>query len=209
MRVVQFSPPRTGSTLVWQVLNRLPNVEARKEHEWKEEFAEYPVIATMRDPRDMCASMWRFERNLGLEQIIAGRTMNREEILLSFGYAQTVARQYGHHWTDPHILWLRYELFWNEPAYLFTAIGDHLNVHLTPVERARISALTSIAANKARSSEFAGHEDYDLRTHIHGCHIMTGEPGSWRLCVPERMHDLYSDGVLAAFTDWDTEWEDA
>ena len=75
MKVVQFSPPRTGSTMVWQALKAL-GYDAPKEHEWRPEFADAVVIATMRDPRDMCCSIWRIERGFGVHDIELGIRMN-------------------------------------------------------------------------------------------------------------------------------------
>jgi hypothetical protein len=198
--VIQFSPPRTGSTMVWQALRAL-GYSPSKQHEWKPEYADATVIATMRDPRDICCSMWRIERGLGVHDIELGIRMNAIEIEGCASYADVVARQYLPQWLDPAIHWLTYERFWNSLDGLLRGL-EHAGIEVPADLERKVELACKLNVNRRRAAELESYLQYDPDTHIHGNHIAFPEPGAWRRCVPQKWQALYSGAVLEQFREW-------
>ena len=76
--IVQYSIPRTGSTLVTQILKQVfPNKKIFKTHTVIE--GQLPVVSTYRDFRDVLVSGWRVHNDIPLQDLDAGRKMSKIE----------------------------------------------------------------------------------------------------------------------------------
>src|SRR5690606_28806979 len=63
--IIQLSIPRTGSTLIYQVLtDLLPDFVISKSHEWRDLYKDKIIIGTYRDPRAIAVSYWRTNKNI-------------------------------------------------------------------------------------------------------------------------------------------------
>jgi len=82
---------------------------------------------------------------------------------------------------------LRYESFWQDFDWLFDRIGAFFDIRITADKRHYLSEKFSLDANRKRAASLPNLWHTDAYK-VHGVHIHTGEPGSWRTVLPEWAH---------------------
>ena len=171
-RLIQFSPPRTGSTLIYNMIKLIaPDRTVVKSHSVQDRQPDEPIICTFRHPVDsIVSSIQRY-----------GLTPNRKLVV------DHISQLRDNGWddvpkllTDPNALLLRYEDFYQRHEFAASRISAFLKVSfdLTPAALAELS----IEAVLARTQHMKSFADYDLETHWHGLHVSDrrGAPGSGR-----------------------------
>lgn len=201
MKVAQYALPRSGSTLVLQVLKKIlgdDNIDYS--HKFRE--TKLPLIITLRDFRDTVASYWRIWHGK-LENGNIVNTPTYEEVKSATGSA--VARinqlnQYQDHYKGKNVLWLRYEDFFDNYNYLFNEIEEFLDIKVSEEKRVQIINETNLETKRKYQTEipidpskkriFDNYEDHH---DVHANHIhptIKPTPGYWKQIFPEEFHAL-------------------
>jgi hypothetical protein len=174
-RVVQFGPPRTGSTLVWNAMRLLlPGETIPKRHDLNPLLRHrwYPcrMVCTVRNPLDAIASSIR---RYGLEP-------SHDVIASQIGEFQRngmneIPALIGHR----GVLFLRYEEVYQDFDRLFDRLQDFLQTGADVALRDRFKAEFDVRRIKQASDRLGGFGNFSTEDHIHGGHVSDrlGEPG--------------------------------
>lgn len=161
--VIQMSPIRTGSTLVFNLLREvLPQKKVLKKHQFSSGFGHCPIVATVRHPLDAIASVCRVG---GIE--ISDQGLSKATRDFFENGADDLIRIKDR----PNVLLLRYELFINDFDYIFTKLEQFFKLNISSVERSRLAKKYSIENAKKIAARFDRFSEWDLETQIHGNHL--------------------------------------
>ncbi len=173
-KVIQFSPQRSGSTLVFNILQDLfPTRVVIKRHNYNLNDKNFPTVITYRHPYDSIASLFLKDQIIPTDEII-------EDIIKQF-------REGG--WNDflnqfesSKILFLRYEDFCNDMNFILNSIEDYFNISISENKRAELKAKYEISNVKKKIEKFKNFSEYDEVSHFHGNHIskFSGNPNSYK-----------------------------
>lgn len=105
------------------------------------------------------------------------------------------------------ILLLRYPLFYDNYDYLLDQLQSFLAIIITNQQRDQIKKQFSMQANKKRISQFKLNDwnDVDEKTQLHGNHIGTGEPESWKTFFPLELHNFITKLMWSELIEY--QWE--
>lgn len=161
--IIQFSPIRSGSTLVYNILKRcLPQMSITKDHN----FLYNPVnfyITTIRHPFDcIISNCLRKSRNISCSAL----SVSAEEYLL-WGGSDTLSLNLN----KKNVLILYYKKFSVDLDYVFDALEQSLGVSILQPFREQLKDELSIERVQNLTKKYKGFEDYDPSTHWHGNHI--------------------------------------
>lgn len=172
--IIQFSAPRSGSTLVFNILKDLfPESVIRKQHNLNNKDLNFPIIATCRHPLDSIASsIQRYQltpTNEVIEQQISEFEENGLSDLSSIAYLDNV-------------LLLRYEEFVDDFETIFLGVEKFFNVTISLEKRNEIIAKYQITNVEKAIENMSSFEEYDKINHWHGKHISIykGQPFYYR-----------------------------
>jgi len=177
-RIVTCGIPRSGSTVVWQILRDLvPDQAVPKLHGTYTAQNGELVVLTVRSPHDIAASLYRVRLSRGGVGVDGPAGL---EIVLNDTRAHF--RSLGEMVGQPHVL-LRYEEFYCDFDVIFDAIAGALGIEIGPEVRADIGGRYTLERNRERAAKFADFNEFDADG-IHGDHIGPVLPGSWMDTVP-------------------------
>lgn len=169
-KIIQFGPPRTGSTLVWNSLRavfpgeRIPKLHSLDFYR-KSCLNPSKIVCTVRNPLDALVSSIR---RYGLEptpevvarQIAEFRANGMDDVL-------AIAERSG-------TLLLRYEEFVRDFDVLFDELGRFFGVKIAEETRRAFSAEFDVREVKRKSDELGAFANFDHGDHIHGRHVSDG-----------------------------------
>lgn len=184
--IYQFSPPRCGSTLMWQILNKCYEGEVIKTHDWVYDNKSI-VFCSIRDFRDSFLSYMRVS-SVNLSKLNKDKIDTFANVYLKFiqGFDEALSV------LDNYTL-LKYEDFTNNYNIIFDAIEKKLNKSITQENRKVISEKFSFDSNMKIAKKFKFfHKDWDKKTKIHGKHLHKGEVGGWLNTIPKNLQGYYS-----------------
>ena len=191
VQVVQYSPGRSGSTMLYQVLTHL-GTEVQKTHEWSEIFAK--VVITYRHPCDVFCSFFRISRDLDGDddlQTALRQGWNPTVWWTLFQGLRYVRKGYSQlqKYLDSNmeICLLRYERFKDDYEYLFDRLASFLPLSIDRAMRDRIEDATSFSKNKVLTAAYTSFKEFDQNTLLHGKHLGSGAAGQWRYVCPAWM----------------------
>ena len=176
MKLLLCGIPRSGSTLVWQIMKTLfPEQEIPQTHPDAEDrkWAEEGVVSitTIRHPCDVAASRFRVRISRGGEGVgnEAGLEAELAVMKMMFEGLEDV-HKYDHRM-------LRYEDFYNDHHPIYEMVED-LGRTVPNKLRSEISVKYSAKANRQRAESLSSFNVFDDER-IHGDHIGPVHPGSW------------------------------
>lgn len=165
--IIQFGPPRSGSTLVYNLLKELfPGKTIEKTHVYNDKDAHLPAVVTYRHPLDSIASSLQRYKLAPTDENIEKQIAE----LANFGM-----------WRVPEImnsqqvLLLRYESFVGNYDVIFDGIERHFDIVVPPDRRRLLFERYSLSAIAERVSTMASFREVEPETHWHGDHISPNE----------------------------------
>ena len=160
--IIQFSPPRSGSTLVFNILRELfPEYVIKKVHNLPPNHRLWPVIVTYRHPLDCIASIILRD---GLEPT--------DEVI-----EQTIRKFDGKVWDilqikeGRRVLMLRYEDFVYEYDYIYEHFEKFFRMKISPLKKLELTNRYQINAVEKMTENYGAFAEYNHETHLHGKHI--------------------------------------
>ena len=199
-----FGISRSGGTFIYNIINEIfqGNVKPQS-HGFFE--TDRKVIATYRDFRDSTASWWRMEKGQ-FTNIEEKRYMTKDELVI---YAHRMKIQVNNelhkmreHYAPDKILFLKYEEFFNNFDFIFSSVENFLEIQLSQELKETIIEKYNLQAQKKEADRFEDFKGYDEVRHIHGHHIMNGEPQTWMKLVEPSHYFLLSYILKDGLKSW-------
>jgi len=199
--IVMCGIPRSGSTLVWQILKGVfPNMNIPKTHPIEWEADGSMIVASVREPHDVAASLLRvrLSREYGPRKVLDDDivTVVRRTIM-SFEQLEEML-------VGPHAPVLRYEEFYNNHSVIFKMIEETFGVIVPENIRHTISGKFSIEENRKRASVLESFNQVD-QYQVHGDHIGQVVPGYWKEYIPEKYLEWVDDSLKEIVVRWNYE----
>ena len=158
--IIQFSPIRSGSTLVYNILREFSNV--RKTHNMSVKNGQLYVI-TYRHPYNcIISSLLRNEKKINLLNIkseISEYLKNGGKDLLKNDLLKK------------NILLLQYEEFFDNYEVIYNKLEKFLNINIDENKKIELSKKYHITNVKKITNKYKTFKEYDKTTHLHGKHI--------------------------------------
>ena len=179
--VIQFSPPRTGSTLVWNALKLYVN-DPHKTHLVKDvhELSKSLIVSTIRNPFDMvCSSILRYERTFNEQSV-------QETIQMFESYNFNILLSLTE---KNNCLILKYESFYNNYDFLFNELNYFLKNNISTREILSFKNEFSVNRVLEKVSHLKKFGNYNRENLFHGKHIgpNNGAPNSYEKYLNEDM----------------------
>jgi len=204
--IIVFSATRTGSTLIWQCLNEIfekvhkvhPTASSDFQFLSKLLRKELPCVITERDPAESFLSKLRVDASLNGSTLRDFLLHVKEETDQYIGTAAGLEKllpylnSYLNELTNvQHIknnykgetLVLDYNNFFNNYDYIFEKFENFFEIQLPTEVKDRIVEKTNLTANEKIQSQFKDFNSYCEKSHIHGEHILSGEPDFYKSIV--------------------------
>ena len=161
--IIQFSPIRSGSTLVYNILKRcLPQTPITKGHNFLYNPKNF-YVTTIRHPFDcIISNCLRKNREISCSTL----SVSAEEYLL-WGGGDTLSPNLN----KKNVLILYYKEFAADLDYVFDALEQSLGVVIPKRLRVTLEQDLSIKSVQNLTKNYKSFEDYDPGTHWHGNHI--------------------------------------
>tara|TARA_B110000459_G_C16459700_1_gene424587 strand:+ start:30 stop:671 length:642 start_codon:yes stop_codon:yes gene_type:complete len=173
-KIIQFSPQRSGSTLVFNILKDLfPTRVVLKVHNYNLDDKNFPTVITYRHPYDSIASLFLKDQITPTDEVI-------EDYIKQF-------REGG--WNDffdqietSKILFLRYEDFCHDFDFVLNSFEDYFNISISENKRVRLKNKYKILNVKKNIEKFKDFSEYDEVSLFHGNHIskFSGNPSTYK-----------------------------
>jgi hypothetical protein len=175
-RIIQFSMPRTGSTLVHQVLvNMYPDHDVVKAHEWKKEYNNLKVVSTYRDLRAVLISNWRISANPKIADKIPRAAID--------GFLSIIKRnssKYIKYLNNNNVIMLKYEDFSTNFEFIFESLEGFFGTKFSEEVKQNAVKNCSFDAHKKIADKMGHWNNWDRKTMIHGNHLYSNKPDAWK-----------------------------
>ena len=179
LEFVCYGIPRSGSTLVYQLISGIYPAGVAKTHRYCHHRVKTAV--SFRDFRDVVVSLWRRSNPAK-----ADGQMNEAEIEKFAGLCQDRVKDLNRYFDRGDICSLRYEDFATKPATVFKAVEKTFGIAVSPEKIAELVNQYSLERNREVSERLSSFKQIDPESQIHGNHIYRGEIGGWRHFVSDR-----------------------
>ena len=175
-KIIQFSPPRSGSTLVTNILKEIfPSKTILKTHVCNEEISQYPVVVTYRHPLDCIASSIQAYELSPTDSVIEDKILGFER----YGIWEILKIK-----NSSNVLMLQYEIFFNNFEVIYSGIEDFFNINIPLDKKNEITQKYDV--NKIKTfidkAGLSSFQEYDNSSLWHGNHISKyqGKPGYYK-----------------------------
>ena len=206
MTIFQISPIRTGTTLIWNMLQKIfLQTKVYKANQLDDyvrksldEDSNIKVVSTVRDPRDTLCSYMIIWYELWNENNIINKKRLDESIDFLRGYSGGFDDFIELCNTNDNLV-LRYELFWDDYDYIFNEFEKFFNINIDNKMRIKLENECNVKAHKKIADKFDTffpiENNVDLETLIHGKHISgtNGRPNQWKNIIPEEHQEFVTD----------------
>jgi hypothetical protein len=179
LEFVCYGIPRSGSTLVYQLISGIYPEGVAKTHRYCPHRVKTAV--SYRDFRDVVVSLWRRSNPDKVD-----RQMKPAEIEKFAGLCQDRVKDLNRYFDRGGICPLRYEDFATQPALVFEAVEKTFGIAVSPEKIADLINQYSLERNREVSQRLRDFKQIDAESQIHGNHIYRGEVGGWRQFVRDR-----------------------
>lgn len=196
--IVTCGIPRSGSTLVWQILQSVyPDFKILKTHPdtWKPDGSV--VVSSIRYPHDVSASLLRvrlsrFKKPIEINDDDVVTVLRRTK--LNFDNLKDIL-------IGPSTPVLKYEDFYNDYNIIFEMIQKYFNINIPEKIQNQISKKFNIRENKKRADTLPSFNEVD-KYKIHGDHIGHVVPGYWKYYFPEKYIEQVKEECNIIAKDW-------
>lgn len=206
-KIVACGVPRTGSTLVWQILCRaLPHCRVVKAHpgSWAPEPCNF-IVGSIRNPYDNIASCFR-SRVIGddgdgihVEGTMKGLKAEMNMLANNYKVMGEMIEKY-----KGKIAILRYEEFFENYSLIYRTIEVYFDIKIPQIVQLEISNRFSVIENKKRANKLEDFNQVD-EDKIHGDHIGNIYPGYWADYIPEKYKEDFDHICTPIAKEWDYE----
>lgn len=176
LEVVCYGIPRSGSTLIYQLVSGIFPEGVAKTHRYCSHRVKTTV--SFRDFRDVVVSLWRRSNPDAVD-----RKMTEQEVQKFGGTCRSRIEELDRYFERGGICPLRYEEFVPNPAVIFSAIEKTFGITVPAEKAAKLIDDYSMEKNAEIARKLGSFKSIDPASQIHGNHIFRGEIGGWRQFV--------------------------
>jgi predicted O-linked N-acetylglucosamine transferase (SPINDLY family) len=188
-KIIQWSPPRSGSTLVWQILDKLFEDPTYTENKWlkpnivqkthtldysKLDNPNYFFITTIRNPIDCMVSFMTVNREEFTKENIE---TNMKLYLNYFDVLKLVKK-------SKYSVILRYEQFYDDFTVIYDTIEKVFGIKITTAQREEMNSTFSRTQNKKIANTMKNFDSWEKNSFIHGDHINSSKISYWKDKIP-------------------------
>lgn len=161
--IIQLSPVRTGSTLVYNLLRgAVPGKKTVKQHTFSQWFGHLPMVATVRHPYDSIASLCRV-KGLSIDDKVVRDAA--QEFWNNGASDILIIRE------RPNVLILHYEKFIADYDYIYSRFEEFFSIRIDEALRAELTQKYNLKSARKIADANLSFENSDSETKIHGQHI--------------------------------------
>ncbi|MEJ2701034.1 MAG: hypothetical protein P8Z79_01185 [Sedimentisphaerales bacterium] len=161
--IVQFGPPRSGSTVIYNILREVfPKKTIKKRHRYSPKDSIWPIVVSYRHPLDCIASRIQCCNQSPTDEVL-------EEQIISFdesGIWDVLKIR-----NQANVLMLRYEDFVYDYNLIYDQIERHFRISISQEKRNAITSRYQIKAVEKLIGDKTSFDEYDPVTQLHGKHI--------------------------------------
>lgn len=197
-KILIFGIPGSGNTVIGQILRYLFNsniiwythnyIDNLEDNRNIDPNINLGIIISLRDFRSVLASTMRKINLLpnidNINEIY--QTRFKPEYNNLFQYKTNYPKQ-------ENILYMDYKKSYRNFYYIFEQLENFLDIRISTEDKKSIINKFNIDANKKISDKLKIWDMIDKTTDIHGNHIWTGEPNSWKYFFPKELHDYVTN----------------
>lgn len=161
--IIQFSPIRTGSTFVYNIIKTIfKNKNIKKTHKLNYK-ANNLYIITIRHPyNSIISSILRYSDNIDIQTL----KKHINEYLTNGGTCIA-----NNNLNKRNIIVFYYEDFFNNIDNIFNKIENRLKIKINVQIKDKLKSITNIDNVIKLTSKYENFSKYDKNTHYHGNHI--------------------------------------
>lgn len=185
MHIIIYSPIRTGSTLIFNVVRSIDNnFTIDKTHGPIRSLEKLgrglqnsdKCIFTFRNPYDSIVSLFQCHKKEKTKE-------NLDKFITEFNWSLMCLK----HYKNNNFLWLKYENFKNNYQYIFDKIENYLDIKINKNKKLEIIEEFSISGVKEKIKNYKNFWDFDKKTELHGNHISNdnGKINKWKTFFTE------------------------
>lgn len=161
--LIQMSPVRTGSTLLYNILREcFPGKQVEKHHNYSRHFAGIPLVGSVRDPFDALVSIARVNQ-IDIDEASVVRLC---QIFRSHGADDIVRIK-----DLANVLIVKYDTLLGDPGSVFDQLEAAFQVRIPSEKRTSILQQYGLRAAAAISGAQGEFGRWDPATKIHGNHV--------------------------------------
>ena len=195
MKFIICGIPRSGSTLVWQIMQAIfADQKILQTHPVELVFDGSFAIATIRHPCDVAASRYRIRLSRGGIKCGGASGLEAELVVMKthFDALSRIRDSLG------KLLW--YEDFYQDYTVIYRMIQEEFHCNVSCLRREELDRLFSATANKERADKLNSFNEIDEQK-IHGDHIGPVVPGAWTK-LPDWQKDAIQEFCLPIADEW-------
>lgn len=170
---VCFGIPRSGSTLVYQLISGCYAEGVAKTHQYCDHRVK--TLVSFRDFRDAVVSLWRRSNPRNSQ-----RQMRESEIDEFATLCLQRVKALDRYFERDDICRLRYEDFVGDSGLIFSLAAKAFGIVFDPQKVCELVDKYSLAKNRQIADRLKNFHDVDETTLIHGNHIFSANVGDWR-----------------------------
>lgn len=161
--IIQLSPVRTGSTLVYNVLRDVFRTKTiKKAHKFDSQYARLHIVCTVRHPLDCIASLIKIKGAVPDHRTIS-------EAIAHFD--QTGLHDLIRVANNPKAIVFKYEDFFQDMSVVYDGLERRFGIVIPDSQRYRLNEEHGIEAALKRTCRMDGFSCWDPITNLHGNHI--------------------------------------
>lgn len=193
-KIIQWSPPRSGSTLVWQILDHLFEDPNYTKYKWthpnivqKTHTLDYSLLnnnscfffTTLRNPIDCMVSFMIVYKHAFTKDNL---DKNIASYLNYFSLMKLVE-------SSNNSVILRYDEFYEDNNVIYNAIERAFEIHIDSKLRNEMNEKFSKKNNKKIAESMKDFSEVKQDSFIHGDHFNSTKISYWKEKIPEEFHN--------------------
>ena len=203
--IVQFGPPRSGTTLVYNILKDIfPERFVETRHYYRQVDRKFPTVVTYRNPLDSIISQ------LLIYAKVNGNNLKKEEpkLIITKKMLDDVVKVFEKNgiWevlnikNNKNVLMLKYEDFFNNFDVIFDKVEIFFKKKIDIEKRNLIKKNYNIESVEQISNKMKSYKEIDFKTLFHGDHINDnkGKPHYYKKFLKEE-EIIYLENIYKKF----------
>ena len=191
-KIIRAGIPGSGNTYIEQIIKYLLGKgRLISTHVYRTGKGNRGIIIPYRDFRSVMATSMR---RANASQNSKNSILNEYRTFFIKHYV--AIESYKNNYKYPkNILWLPYVKFFDDIDYLLNKLQKFLEIEISISQKSHILQKFSMEKNRQIADKLKSFRVSDSTSQIHGCHIDTGDPDSWKQFFPEKMQ-VYVTNLL-------------
>ena len=216
MKIVQYGIPRSGTTVIWQILSKLfPKTKIIKTHSFISNADK--VVVCVRDFRDILISQYitNSEKKKKMQVVDLKLTKFKSKKIVNPIVTKQIIKKYSNkiirnekilqryiNYYKNNCICLKYENFFENFEFVFKELENFFDIKIDDDSKCNISTECNIEKNRKIAHKLKDFNQWDINSLILGPHILNGKPGNWINVIPKELHFYLNDSINNLLKKW-------